>query len=618
MQLRDAISSSVPGIIAMIALAVSFAVDYLIHPSPDPTRRLDETKFSGIVDLEKPHTNIVIVHGIGDHCIGYADTLIQGLASQLAVESTRPIEEVFLENFPKWLGKDTSSDTTESNGFKIQGLYPLLDGNCKVREEFSDGIQEIGNELRPELRFDRTAETNIDTTTLAQNQLCRVIRESGSSGAYCNLIRAKSADPDPEADLSDYITGFIRTVMYSREDGRTVRFVELTWSPSTRWIKGSLHNLERLNNSNSTHWINRLVKSDIINSRFADAVAYLSQNGVLVQYDVLLTLCSVLADPEILHLYELFTCDQGALSRIDEFSRENDVVFISHSLGTRILLDTLGMLSLGAETNEEVIATENDCIEFPNENLEEDLLSTIKDNFENIGAVLPSQYLCKTYREALNKAIGQFAESTALIFAFTNQVPLLSVDLSSPLRRSTDGAAIGFTDFLDLRIARNPSTPPLQVVSFHDPDDVLSYDLACWYNQEILRRRVGRDEYSRNVIRALAVQRVEQSVSGEEILTIARYSQFWHGLVGIETRTLYKILFRDHCLGDDLKDDDIQILFEDLQDRHVSNVKLVGVTVRLTARRYGFVGDPTHLHSNYLTDEVIHGFVANGHHANGS
>jgi hypothetical protein len=147
----------------------------------------------------------------------------------------------------------------------------------------------------------------------------------------------------------------------------------------------------------------------------------------------------------------------------DEFSRHNDLVIVTHSLGTRIVFDVLG----GLGDDEFFKKLMNDLMEKNEAQLGEADSKTL---------------------ERVNRLKVVFARSLSKLFILTNQVPLIELsELKNPLDYGSGSKkrdlGIGFTKFLELRKA------PLQVVTFTDPNDLLSYDLKCWYDRHVLRWR---------------------------------------------------------------------------------------------------------------------------------
>ncbi len=57
-----------------------------------PTVLMTKDRFEGILPLRKSVTNVIIVHGIGAHCIGYSDPLLLNLVKQIPPFEAEPMQ----------------------------------------------------------------------------------------------------------------------------------------------------------------------------------------------------------------------------------------------------------------------------------------------------------------------------------------------------------------------------------------------------------------------------------------------------------------------------------------------------------------------------------------------
>jgi hypothetical protein len=439
--------------------------------------------FDGLHTTRSDRTvRLLVVHGIGRHCIGYSHDLSQGLADALGLQkdssskSFRNIVQAlddeprqkarseWLKNIKQQYGHDKPIKEVlnqQQIDMPPEG-WPLMDENCGFI-----GLPEYVNKDHP------------NTSENAQFETCRAIHNRKTEGSMdCQRIELNFKLPAPEepgfgppqGKLPSFISGFVRTHSYSGKNSRvpSLRVYELTWDRSTRSVKE-----EYLRSDSSSArrwhtrwWLNTELKSTIVNDSIPDAVLYLSNiYRPLFQYVILQGFCKLISDEKDAQ-GEDFNClrDMKNILPEDEFSMHNDLVIITHSLGTRMVFDVLG--HLGDE-------------EFFNK-----LTSDLMEKNEALGlGEVDSKIL-----ERVNHLKVVFARSLSKLFTLANQVPLLELsELTNPLDYGSGSKkrdlGIGFTKFLELRKA------PLQVVTFTDPNDLLSYDLKCWYDRHVLRWR---------------------------------------------------------------------------------------------------------------------------------
>ena len=309
---------------------------------------------------------------------------------------------------------------------------------------------------------------------------------------------------------------------------------------------------------------------------------YLSESGVLVKFNVLQAFCLAMANEKLPVTDYAFTCNAERLRQSSEtFSEDNDVILISHSLGTRVMLDSIGLLSLGAKRDGP--AGEGD----------ESLVTAIGTKFRQIGARVPKEYLDSSengFEALLNKRIREFARAIRSVYVFTNQVPLLAATVTSPFS-DTYQVGSGFQEFLELR-GQGGNRLPLQIVSFHDPDDLLSYNLSCWYHVAVLKDSEP------------TLKRMDKEADFRAKLKSTE--------VGDERRALRDRLFNENCSKGKFRDSADRTLFEELQSSNL--LALRSATVRLQGWRIqALAASPLEVHSNYFRDPRVHRWLADGH-----
>ena len=459
---------------------------------------------------------------------------------------------------------------------------PMRDGNCLSRfgpngDTPKSAMSFLGRDVAQRIDY--------ESLTTAQDPLCSAIHDHDNPDVDCHLLHVEVPNTSSAPHPSTYITGFVRRVQVSiPSPPHTLRVYELTWSPATRWMKQSLSMLETANRHTSDHLINRTAKTRMTNAAFSDAFAYLSDNGVLINYSVFQAICLALSDSNQKSLPYEFTCLPEHLERSNNFSSYNSVFLLSHSLGTQVLLDSLGMMVHGMGSRPDGAASDEVC-GLPG------YLQLVKERLERIGAQMPKwqHHVCESDR--FLKAVAQFSSSIKSIYAFTNQLPLFAVRNTSPFHYRDYNIALGFREFSDLRTRYETSPPPLEIVSFHDPDDVLSYNLYCWYRQSIVKHFHGA---RRAIAEEIARRTRAGPVRGSD--GPAR-----------ERRKLRDRLFADCTPEIGLSKTDRAVLAKIYQDLgKESNLRVIDASLRVKSFRFhGLLADPVAVHSNYFTDPSL-------------
>jgi hypothetical protein len=549
------------------------------------TAVLEPEPFFGIRPLEKRTTSIILVHGIGHHCIGYADPLIASLMQGLAGARIEPIARSYARYADSLIASTDAAGqygVRPAAGGTYQGdvIDPPRDGHCRQLP--------LPAELRGELPVDTDNEQV--SIVSAQDKLCAFVNhepKTNGTRTYCHKLTLKRRDlRDGHEENPEYITGFVRQIEHDISAQRRIRIYEVVWSPATRWIKQSLQDVERFNNETSGYLMNRFLKREIVNSGIADAVAYLSESGVLVTYNMLQSFCLTLANAGESVTGYGFVCDNEHLNAAStSFATENDVVLVTHSLGTRVILDAVGMLSLGVQPDA------------PSSG-KGDLVTAIGTTLRALGADVPASYFDRSeggFPALLRQRIPEFARAIKSIYAFTNQVPLLAASVSSPFS-ATHHVGRGFHQFLELRVTGDKRERALQIVSFHDPDDVLSYNLSCWYHIAVLKNSES------------TLDRIDEE---------AQFRAQKRGTdVGEERRKLRDTMFNSNCSEHKISDPADIAFFKVLRGEQAHLLALKGVTLRLQGLRVeSLLAHPAEVHSNYFRDPLVHQWLVDGYPA---
>lgn len=179
--------------------------------------------------------------------------------------------------------------------------------------------------------------------------------------------------------------------------------------------------------------INGSLKRDILDRGFVDAVAYVGPIRDITRESIRTAVCLMLThaatgQPQ-LTLPNAGDCLSHAPQEIPnsvEFS------FITHSLGSRMLFDALSV------------------------------------DHERAGLVSASR------SAAESASMSALADHTRVVYMAANQLPLLGIGRVTYARAAPDDDCDALT-FIYCRGPRAAGQPPLQVVGFFDPDDLLGY-----------------------------------------------------------------------------------------------------------------------------------------------
>jgi hypothetical protein len=358
------------------------------------------------------HLVVVFIHGVGDHCTGYA-----------------------LDNSFGWL-RDT--------------IVPAI------------GLKAMG---------DMTEPVNIPDSDFMPNKR-----------------------PDP-ASVTSYAT---RDFSYGQA---SVHAIEITWSQLTQWVKTQQLGYDLIeplttvpSRSSSCPFvssssykkpqprvaINKILKERVLDRGLADAVLYTGDYGVVMQRGVAEALCLAFGGSKN---PDGKMCNWPAPPQEDE--RRNTVyLFVTHSLGSRILYDTLLGLT-GHQVNPLIpVFTEMD-------GAGPDAKAYVSQMVAGTAAVymmanqLPMLGLAYDEGTALSTedSIGYVMGRKPRAYSVRGDAP--SVD--SPRSAAKPSIVQSFASLrtksrADMNLHGPPS--PLEIIAFSDPNDLLSWGLPKWYQRE--------------------------------------------------------------------------------------------------------------------------------------
>jgi hypothetical protein len=212
--------------------------------------------------------------------------------------------------------------------------------------------------------------------------------------------------------------GRVRIKSYHQNGKLKLRVYEVTWSPSVDGIKANRFSYDETF-SKYRLFVNRYAKSELMNARLADPVLYTGTYKEHMQYPVMRGIATVLDD---------------------QFDQQQDeFAIVAYSLGSRMAFDTLVKMGNG-----------------------EKILNEAPYQMENANRLL---------------------DRTGYIFMLANQLPLLGLgNIESPEGKLPMTGLRGLVDQRSNRTNRpekpvSGNDPLLHVVSFSDPNDLLSYPL---------------------------------------------------------------------------------------------------------------------------------------------
>jgi len=580
------------GIAALVVMAVANKTD-VIHIDKD-FNGLSES----LIGNEEKTTRLLVIHGIGRHCIGYSENLTRGIASQMGLS----VPEKDFNEIVKQLDRKREArarKNVEATGVSkitmdvIKGLekmdlaWVLMNDHCDQIAEFPNYTSNLRSALSEEEGGGNANKIDYNYKESAARSTCNHIRnsrEGRDDGMDCEEIRltfdlekvVHQEENNENRATSIFTMGYIRTQSYfkpgdQKKQTPVLKVYELVWDPATSWAKNwyTGHDTEF---NKEREKVNKDLKSSVVNESISDAVMYLGSYRELIQFPILLAYCKVATD------YPadddgVFECplndarSQHAIIDAQEFAKKNNIAIITHSLGTRIVFDTLGILGY------------------------EGFFQSIYEKLQPSGVVL-TKY--KGNSESADFLRDVFAMSLDKVFTLANQVPLLELsELRNPFDfgggESMRQLGKGVNQFLEIRKEKavkssKEAENPLQVVAFTDPNDLLSYNLKCWYYLHVLR---NKDITSKQLKKYLNEGDLNQS------------------------RIFFSKMFGEGCVP---SGETWITNYNELWKRETS-ISIVDVSMNLAGWKFpGFYADPEMAHSKYFekNEDKIEKLIACG------
>lgn len=232
----------------------------------------------------------------------------------------------------------------------------------------------------------------------------------------------------------------------SQDSAQSLTFYELTWSGITEPEKSAIAYDTSGEYSFRRAGLNQMMKS-FINSHIPDPLIYLGDTHVKIQAAVAQTFCwMVHYDWKELPLSINTACPLKSLTA--QHLHEDDYVFISHSLGSRIVIDSLQRLA--EMTSKEHVDPRLDALRVP-----------------------PA-------------FLAAMREEEFTMFMFANQLPLLQLGREPPaVVGEIDNYCSAAGDKQDQRFMKR-----LNIIAFSDPNDILSWAVPPDYPNKYMDSRL--------------------------------------------------------------------------------------------------------------------------------
>lgn len=246
--------------------------------------------------------------------------------------------------------------------------------------------------------------------------------------------------PDAQGKTEDL--GELRIFRYMSEDrSREMLFYELTWSSITEQRKQTIAYDDGAGQNFRRAGINSTIKQ-FVNATVPDLLVYLGNKKGEINASVSQSVCWMFqGDWDSLPKEGYHHCDPKA-SDMSQTVRDDDFFFITHSLGSRITVDTI------QKFGEEIEG------EQANANM-----------------------------TALAAAVRQ---KVMTVFMLSNQLPLLQTAYPKP------AVANRYNDFCpeNAPLTNERVLKKLQIIAFSDPNDILSYSVPPRFTAEYMDSRI--------------------------------------------------------------------------------------------------------------------------------
>jgi len=268
-----------------------------------------------------------------------------------------------------------------------------------------------------------------------------------------------------------------------------LRAVELTWSGLTRWVKTKQlgYDLtEPVAKTPCTNEIpkefdqprvlmNRILKEQTLDRLLSDAVLYVGSYGTKINFAMADSLCRALTDD-----FDSSNCDWAAAQT--ESAKARTVIFVTHSLGSRIVYDTLLEMT-GQQQARAVIAFDHGSTTAQRGAVASNVLQRNAATFmmANQLPLLGLTYVPPQYRSEDKDTPYLRNFRLDVPFAFAFPAGPTGVPLNAPPQEVLPQLTCGANPVACAALVRTTDQPPMEVVAFSDTNDLLTYAVSKPY-----------------------------------------------------------------------------------------------------------------------------------------
>jgi hypothetical protein len=274
-----------------------------------------------------------------------------------------------------------------------------------------------------------------------QANMALALGMNATSEGYKEIHLRRSDFTDDRGEMTPL--GVLRVTRHANlEDGREMLFYELTWSEVTEGARAALSFDEGLGYRRAD--VNRMIKS-FFNATVSDLMVYRGYGQPKITGAVGQAVCWTFLGgwDDLPGDGGAHVCTYGGPRMLEAVARD-DYFFVSHSLGSRIVVDTLAM------------------------------------------AVTRSQEARATHDPKAGAVFDLLRHKDITVYMLSNQLPLLQLGIAQEGVFGAEGRYCGpGAARPDERVFQR-----LDLVAFSDPNDVLSYSLPPGYAQRYIDSRL--------------------------------------------------------------------------------------------------------------------------------
>ncbi len=284
-------------------------------------------------------------------------------------------------------------------------------------------VHGIGHTVPPKSPGERDSDFEAEETSYSANLITAMRKELRLTTKNCSgevSAPVKTTIPQDDSDNHPGNYGFLRQEEFRSENGACYSFYTLYWGTLSDPFKQYFLSYD-WRDTESRAYYNDQLKGDLIDRSISDAVLFSGKFKNHLDYTVKQAVC-------------LIETGRGCEFH-GSYTNPNEKVFvISHSLGSRLVFDAV---------------------------------------------------------DSIEQSPGNFIDCLEGVFMLANQLPLLAIsDQIDSLPEPSDDSpstemptAPGLTSLRNLVARRSGKKPPLQLIAFSDPNDLLSYTIPPKWRQ---------------------------------------------------------------------------------------------------------------------------------------